>query len=219
MLVTGRTSFSTEQLMAIRRSDRDLPQTDFGLKDQSSESVLGRVQRGNYKPTESDLEELRQLAETGNRADRRAAARALKKHGVVPPEPSPKAPVVNVIEPTVSEVAVQQKPPVPRPQRVEAPAKPAQPHAAAPKSAGPQPEPGRKAVVKKAAAGKTTPVKTATKKAAAKAAPAKKAGAKKAAPKKAAGKKAVAKKTPAKKTPAKKAGTKKAPTKKTTRRR
>lgn len=59
-----------------------------------ADSVLARLAAASYKPTEVDLAELNQVARTGNRAERRAAAKHLKKYGMAAPVATPRAPVV-----------------------------------------------------------------------------------------------------------------------------
>ena len=193
--------------MAIVGQDNQLPGDRSPFPD---DSVLGRLQRGNYQATEEDLEELRKLAKIGNRAERRAAGRYLKKHGVKPPEATPKAPIVNPAEDDVAPPPVMKQSPRPVPPAQAAAAKPVAPAKTAPPKAAPPT--------------KAAPQKAAPQKAAAKPAPAKTAGAKKAAPKKAAAKKsapkkAAAKKAPAKKSAPKKSGSKKTAAKKSTKRR
>src|SRR5688500_10011640 len=183
--------------MAIVGQDNQLPGDRSPFPD---DSVLGRLQRGNYQATDEDLEELRKLAKIGNRAERRAAGRYLKKHGVKPPEATPKAPIVNPAEDDVAPPPVMKQSPRPVAPAQAAAAKPAAP----PRTAPPKPAPP-----------KAAPQKAAPQKAAAKPAPAKKAAAKKAAPKKAAAKKSAPKKAAAKKAPAKKSAPKKSGSKKT----
>lgn len=142
-----------------------------------SDSVLGRMARGGYKPTDTDLEEVRQLAQTGNRAERRAAAKHLKKHGIAAPVAAPRAPVVM---PAVEEVEAPRQTAAPPPVQEKPAAKKV------------------KAAAKKAAVKKTPAKKAVAKTAVAKKAPAKKAAAQKAPVKKTTAKKAAAK-TPRKK--------------------
>src|SRR5262245_25147441 len=59
-----------------------------------SESVLSRMARGDFKASEADLEELLSLAQTGNRAERRAAGKYLKKQGIAVPQAAPRTPTV-----------------------------------------------------------------------------------------------------------------------------
>src|SRR5918993_2105500 len=99
--------------MAIRKQDRALPQADFGRKDQlPSGSVYGRFMRGNRKVTDIDLEEARKVLGSGSRAERRAAAKLLKKHGAAPPKPA-KPPVRTPVktagaQPAMKEAAQKQ---------------------------------------------------------------------------------------------------------------
>jgi len=160
-----------------------------------SDSVLGRVARGGYKPTDVDLEELRKLAQSGNRAERRAATKHLKKQGIVAPPAEPRAPVVMPVDTAPAPIEQARAKPAATTQRP-----PAKQRAA------------EQAPVKQAAASKPAPRKAPAKEAAASKAPPKKAAARKAAPKKPAPVKAAPKKTAAKKAAVKKA-TKKAPAK------
>src|SRR5687767_12352899 len=91
------------------------------------DSVLGRLQRGNYKATDEDVEELRKLAKIGNRAERRAAGKYLKKHGVTPPKATPKAPIVNPEEAEEAAAPVMKHSPRPVPPAQAAAARPAAP--------------------------------------------------------------------------------------------
>jgi colicin import membrane protein len=180
----------------------------------SSDSVLDRMTRGDFKPTEADLQELRKLAQNGNRAERRAAARHLKKQGIATPAPAaPRAPVV-MPPPEAAEVK-------PRAAKQE-PAKQAQPHkpSAPPIAAKEKPKAIEKPKAPEKPGAKETPR---AKEAAAEGlwsritggtkAVAKKTAAKKAAPKKAASKTRAptkaTKTTAVKKTAAKKATAKK----------
>src|SRR5262245_55603166 len=99
-----------------------------------SDSVLGRMARGSSKPTEADLEELLKLAQNGSRAERRAAAKHLKKQGIAAPPATPRAPMVTpVVEPAgpgepapAEPAAAKQAQTVKRPAAKKEPAKQAQ---------------------------------------------------------------------------------------------
>jgi hypothetical protein len=140
------------------------------------DGVLGRTTRGDYKPTDADIEELHKLAQGGNRAERRAATKQLKKLGIALPA-APASPVV-MSAPAVANKAVRAEPPasVKTVARKDAP-KEAVPKEAVPKKTAPKKAAPKKAVAKKAAApkkaapvkaqpGKTTTKKTAVKKSA-----------------------------------------------------
>ena len=165
--------------MGILSNNQTPPAVPANASPFPSDTVLGRMSRGGYKPTDTDLEELRKLAQSGNRADRRAAGKQLKKLGMEVPTATPASPVL-LAAPTVA----QENAPT---------------NAAAPKIAP------KKPALKKTSAGKTAPEKAAPEKAAPKKAAPKKAAPKKAAPKKAASQKAaLAKKAATKKTTVKK---------------
>jgi hypothetical protein len=174
-----------------------------------SDSVLSRLARGDYKPTDEDLEELRRLAQNGNRADRRAAAKQLKRLGIAAPQPAPpRSPVVmpevaadapgDGAEPAAAAHAQAQKQ---RPAKKEPAKQPKAQKQSAPPKAGPGKTDGKKASAAKPSSGRTATEKPA----------AKKAGAMK---RIAASLKAAVKKTPAKKAPTSRAPAKKAPAKK-----
>jgi hypothetical protein len=112
------------------------------------DSVLGRTARGDYKSTDADLQELHRLAQSGNRAERRAAAKQLKKLGIAAPAAAA-APVV-MSAPAVADKAVPTEPP---------PSGKTAAQKAAPKKAGP-----KKAVPKKADPKQAAPKKAAVKK-------------------------------------------------------
>jgi hypothetical protein len=179
--------------MGIVKQDSPLlPGDAGGASPFQTDNVLSRVTRGNYKATDEDLAELRNLAKHGNRADRRAAGRFLKKLGERPPEAAETRVPVRVEPVTpVAETAAQRTPArTTSPQGTAAQKKPA--HKPVQKAEAPKPS------VKKAPAKKAAAKKAPVKKAAAKKAPAKKAAARKAPAKKSAAKR------PAKKAPAKK---------------
>jgi hypothetical protein len=172
------------------------------------DSVLGRMARGSYKPTDADLAELHKLARSGNRAERRAAARHLKKQGIATPPAAPRAPVVMPVVPataTGERAPAESAAPAKAQDRtaMKEPPKQAQASKQSPQSKASH----DKAAGKEAAARKPSPKKT----------PRKKVAAKKAAPRKRAAGRAATKKTAMKKTAVKKASARKAPAKKTRR--
>jgi hypothetical protein len=175
------------------------PHTSF-----PSDSVLGRMARGGYKPTDADLAELHRLAQSGNRAERRAAARHLRKQGIAAPTPAPKAPLVIPVV-TQSAKHVESAAPPKAQARKETQAKKEPPTQAEPVKQGPLSKaPLEKEAVKEAAARKPSRPRT----------PGKKAAAKKAAPRKGRPAKAATKKTAVKKPAVKKPAVKKTPVRK-----
>jgi hypothetical protein len=131
-----------------------------------SDSVLSRMARGAFKPTDADLEELRTLAQSGNRAERRAAGKQLKKLGIAVPAATPASPVVLPASDVADKhAAVEPRAPV---KATAQPATPANEAAkkAAPKKTAPKKAPPKKAAPKKAAPKKAAPKKAAPKKAA-----------------------------------------------------